>query len=190
MKIVLLAFFYAALAVPAAAQVVPILVKEPEAARLVTAKLVIEQILPASQRDAMVEAMLKPIMANVSQSVATLDFKKLTGSNSIREDVFKRFIDDEQERSLTQAKQAMPLLADAMAKAYARRFTEQQLADLRVFFDTATGRAYVLESMSMMSDPDVMSVQTGMITKSFEGFQERLASFVQGLKSGRARSGS
>ena len=134
--------------------------------------------------------MLKPLMATITQSVAALDFKKLTGTNADADDAMKRFLADEQDRSLTQFKSDLPLLADAIAKAYSRRFNEIQLSDLKSFFDTPSGRVYVRESMSMMTDPDVMNVQTAMITKSFEGFQVRLALLVREIKTRKRPAGS
>src|SRR3546814_2191675 len=43
-----------------------------------------------------------------------------------------------------------------MAKAYARKFTADQLGELNGFFATPTGQAYASEWMAAQADPEVM----------------------------------
>jgi hypothetical protein len=43
-----------------------------------------------------------------------------------------------------------------MAKAYARKFSADQLTELNAFFATPTGRAYAHDWMAMQADPEVM----------------------------------
>lgn len=49
-----------------------------------------------------------------------------------------------------------PDVREAMAHAYARRFTVEQLGDLDHFFATPTGAAYASESVTLMMGPDMM----------------------------------
>lgn len=48
-----------------------------------------------------------------------------------------------------------PTMRDALAHAYARRFTAAQLGDLNAFFASPSGKAYAAEAMTIYSDPDV-----------------------------------
>ena len=50
-----------------------------------------------------------------------------------------------------------PGFKEGMAKAYAIRFNEAQLADIGAFFATPTGRLYAQENIKLMADPQVMS---------------------------------
>ncbi|SEM69958.1 hypothetical protein SAMN05192583_0909 [Sphingomonas gellani] len=50
-----------------------------------------------------------------------------------------------------------PGVRDALASAYARRFTADQLGELRRFFATPTGRAYAADSMTLMASPEMMA---------------------------------
>lgn len=49
-----------------------------------------------------------------------------------------------------------PDVREALAHAYARRFTVEQLGDLDRFFQTPTGAIYANESLMMMMGPDMM----------------------------------
>ncbi len=52
--------------------------------------------------------------------------------------------------------QVEPDLRDGLARAFARRFTVEQLGDMNRFFATPTGRDYAAQSMLMMMDPEVI----------------------------------
>jgi hypothetical protein len=49
-----------------------------------------------------------------------------------------------------------PDLREGLSRAFARKFTVEQLNDLNRFFATPAGRAYAPDSMLMMTDPDVI----------------------------------
>ncbi|HEY1604539.1 MAG TPA: DUF2059 domain-containing protein [Allosphingosinicella sp.] len=49
-----------------------------------------------------------------------------------------------------------PNLREGLARAYARRFTAEQLTEMNRFFATPAGSAYASESMLIMMDPDVI----------------------------------
>jgi hypothetical protein len=49
-----------------------------------------------------------------------------------------------------------PAMREGLAKAYAIRFNDQQLADIAGFFATETGAYYATESMLVFADPQVM----------------------------------
>ncbi|UAB78350.1 DUF2059 domain-containing protein [Erythrobacter sp. SCSIO 43205] len=50
-----------------------------------------------------------------------------------------------------------PGFKEGMAKAYAIRFDDAQLADIAAFFATPTGKLYAQENIKLMADPQVMS---------------------------------
>jgi hypothetical protein len=53
-----------------------------------------------------------------------------------------------------------PAIREGLSRAYARKFTAEQLADLNRFFATPTGRFYASESMLTMADPEIMAQMT------------------------------
>ncbi|RJY09653.1 DUF2059 domain-containing protein [Aurantiacibacter aquimixticola] len=62
-------------------------------------------------------------------------------------------------------------MREGLSKAYAARFTADQLADIAVFFATPTGQVYAPESMALFADPRVMSA-------SMEAMPAMLGSFA------------
>ncbi len=69
----------------------------------------------------------------------------------------------------------LPTMLDAMAKAYARRFTLVQLKEMSVFFATPTGQAYLMQAPTIMSDPDVGVWMNQLMTRSMHRLPEQMA---------------
>jgi len=59
---------------------------------------------------------------------------------------------------------------EGLAKAYAVRFDDRQLADIAAFFATPTGRVYARESMALFSDPQVMQASMKALPTMMSGF--------------------
>jgi hypothetical protein len=166
---------------PAGAQTAPV-AAAPDAARLAAAQALIEQIMPADRREAMIEQMVRPMIANAREAMANAPmFADMTRDNPKLATAMNGFMDEEFERSIATTKAAMPALFDAMARAYARRFTLDQMRDLSNFFRTPSGRFYVETAPTIMSDPDVMAAQRAMMTQAMSGMQERMAKLVETL---------
>ena len=165
----------------AAAQTAPV-AAAPDAVRLAAAQALIEQIMPADRREAMVEQMVRPMIANAREAMANAPmFADMARDNPKLATAMNGFMDEESERSIATTKAAMPALFDAMARAYARRFTLDQMRDIGDFFKTPSGRAYVETAPTIMSDPDVMAAQRAMMTQTMSGMQERMAKLVETL---------
>lgn len=66
-----------------------------------------------------------------------------------------------------------PPIREGIARAYARRFTAAQLAEMNAFFATPTGSAYAAESFAMQYNPEVMAATMQampvMMTKIMSG---------------------
>lgn len=65
-----------------------------------------------------------------------------------------------------------PQIRDAMAKAYARRFSAGQLSDLDRFFDTPTGSSYASEMMMVHMDPEIMAATSAMMPELLKQMPE------------------
>lgn len=61
-----------------------------------------------------------------------------------------------------------PGVRDALTKAYARRFTVDQLTTLHAFFETPTGQAYARESVAITMGPDMVEATQAILPKIVE----------------------
>ena len=62
-----------------------------------------------------------------------------------------------------------PAMRDGLSKAYAARFTMDQLGEIKAFFDTPTGGLYARESMAIATDPQFMSSMMGAMPGMMAG---------------------
>jgi hypothetical protein len=151
-----------------------------DAGRLVQAKRLIAELAPPEKRDAMIDSIMRPMMANIRHGLEdSAEYRSLFADQPQLRDVMVKFIDAETEHSIKLAREAMPALYEAMATAYARRFSTEQLNELERFFETPTGQAYAAQAATIMSDPDIMAAQRAMMTKSLDGLQDRLRAMTR-----------
>ena len=61
-------------------------------------------------------------------------------------------------------------MREGLAKAYAVRFDDNQLADIATFFATPTGSVYAKESMALFSDPQVMQASMKALPAMMSSF--------------------
>ncbi len=152
----------------------------PDAGRYALAKEVVALIMPEDQREAMMRAMMTGVMANMRDGIRQM----LAGQklNDAQRSVIARFIDEQNKLSQDQAIAALPALLDAMAKAYARQFSTTELNDLKAFFTSASGQAYIRKSPTMMADPDIAAVQRQMMESSMKRLPADMTKMVEELK--------
>ena len=146
----------------------------PSPDRLAAAKELIAILLPAEQRDAMMEQMISAMLTNVAAGAKQRPDVKAAFDDPRIAEVFDRFLARVQSDATAQLKAEMSNMAEAMARAYARRFSEDQMAEMKAFFDTSTGQAYIRESMGIMSDPDVAAWSRQSMAKSFQRMPQQL----------------
>ncbi|AQR74894.1 hypothetical protein BXU08_15610 [Sphingomonas sp. LM7] len=167
--------------VPAAgagAQTAPPVAAAPEPARLVAAQALIEKFMPGDRRDAMIEQMLRPMLENMRGAMFDDAMFGDIKSDPKLSAAVDGFVKAEFERAIVLMKATMPAMMDAMARAYARRFTLDQLQSLNAFFDTPAGRAYAEQAPSLMGDPDVLAAQRMMMTQAMAGMDQRVDAFA------------
>lgn len=56
-----------------------------------------------------------------------------------------------------------PKVREAMTRAYARKFTPVQLAEMNAFFSTPTGSYFASENMALASDPEILAAAQGLM---------------------------
>lgn len=152
----------------------------PEPARLAAAQALIAKIMPPDRVNEMIDQMMRPMVANLRSAMMQSPglqeaFDKMPKAKA----ALDKFVDDEFARSIALTKESMPAMLDAMARAYARRFTTAQIAEIGAFFDTPTGKLYATQAASLMTDPDVLAAQRTMMMKAFEGIQQRAQAMAQ-----------
>lgn len=189
---------------PVAAQAAPAPAEtstEIDPARLVAAQQTIDHIFPAGTYGRIMDGAMKAVMDNVMGSIGKMQMRDLGAIGGLDEkqldDLGQGTLDDimaiydpafHQRMDITMKimmgemttlmTQFEPGIRDGLARAYARRFSADQLADLNRFFATPSGRAYAADSMLLFMDPEVMQkMQAFMpqmmkqmpgITKKFE----------------------
>lgn len=147
--------------------------------RLVAARALMDLTLPPDRRDAMIEQMIAPMMANIRDGLRQApQFAELQRRDPSLGDALERFMARQQARSFALLRTMMPDMIEAMAKAYARRFTIAQLDEVSTFYQTPTGRIMREQMPTIMSDPDVASWQRAMMTRSMETLQADVAEFI------------
>jgi hypothetical protein len=162
---------------PATAEPAPV-----DPVRLVAAKAVIDQIMPPATREQMIEAMIAPTLATISQTV-TNDPKmaELLGEDSKAQASFTRFMERQNARTMSDLRRELPAMVEAMSRAYARRFDERQLKEISAFFATPTGKTYLEQSPGIMSDPDVLAWQRRLMSKSMSTIHEDIETLSKEL---------
>jgi hypothetical protein len=167
-------------------------------ARIPAAEQVVARIFPPGTYAKMMNDTMKPMMDNIMGSfmdVPMSEIAKLSGlpaeelpamgEGSLRE--VAAILDPAfEERTRLMSNVTMQLVADMMveveptyraglARAYAARFTEAELADLAAYFATPTGAKYAAESMLINTDPQVMSTMNEMVPTMMRLMPEMMA---------------
>lgn len=163
--------------------------------RLAVARGTVDYIFPAGTyariMDRTLNAMIQPMMDGFGQ----IPLRDLAGLGGLSQDQVAKIgpgtlkqimeIIDPAYQQRTQAMMAgmfhelgglmagfEPTMRDGLARAYARRFTAQQLGDLNAFFATPSGKAYAAESMTIFTDPDVTSAMQAFMPQMLKQMPE------------------
>jgi hypothetical protein len=122
-------------------------------------------------------------MNNMMQGITrNPEFQSALDSKPGARDVFNRFADRQQEIGLADLRAHFPAMFDAMAHAYARRFTIDQMHELEAFFGTPTGQFYMSQANQIMSDPDVAAWQQSIVTRTMARMPEEVAGLQRDIE--------
>ncbi|TAD84666.1 MAG: DUF2059 domain-containing protein [Sphingomonadales bacterium] len=167
-------------------------------ARIPAAEQVVARIFPPGTYAKMMNDTMKPMMDNIMGSfmdVPVSEIAKLSGlpaeqlpqmgEGSLRE-VMAILDPAFEERTKLMSGMTMQLVSDMMveiepsyraglARAYASRFTETELADMAAYFATPTGAKYAAESMLINTDPQVMATMNEMMPTMMRLMPEMMA---------------
>ena len=155
-------------------------------ARLASAGKLIDIVMPAEQREAMLGGLMQAMTLNMTKAMeGNQDVAALFKDDPRARAIFERFMARQQTESIETLRESLPGMIEAMRRAYARRFTVAQMDELSTFFATPTGRAYMAQGMSIMSDPDVAAWQQSVMTRTMARMPEQtraLAAEILALK--------
>ena len=148
----------------------------PDPARVAVARKLMDQIMPPATRDQMMASIMTGMSRNMvgamrgnPEIAASMD--KLPGAQG----VFDKFMERQIAASTQDLIAHLPSMLDAMAIAYARRFTLVQLNEMATFFATSTGQAYIAQSPTIMTDPDVGKWMNDLMTRSMQRMPGQMA---------------
>ena len=174
-------------------------------ARLAIAEQTTAALIPTGSIEKMLDnmygRMFRTLMGEFSgQSDLMLSIKTGVESDQIAalDDATKTQIADlfdphrkEREEQITRL--VMPLIREALAdmeppmraglaKAYARKFTGAQLADVNTFLATPTGQLYATEWMALQADPEVMVAVVKAVPPLLTKFMDRAPEIEKDFK--------
>lgn len=180
-----LALVAAAVVLPtaAAAQTAAVAPSDIDPARLAEARKLIEIMMPPAMREQMVDG----IMASVSQTMTKMlmddpAIQRTLAAKPGARDVLERFMDRQQKATAEVLRKSLPDMLDAMAKAYARRFTIPQLREIGAFFATPTGQLYIMESSKILGDPDIAGWLQQFMRSRMEQMPDEVSTLEQELE--------
>ena len=171
-------------------------------ARVPAAQSVVLKLFPEGTYTKMMSESIGPMMDGIMGSIAgspTIVLFELTGitPNQLSEvdeanlsDAVALLDPNMGERNAEITDLTMSLISDVMvkmepsyraglARAYAVRFTEEELADLDAYFATEIGKKYAAESFLIFADPQVMSAMNEMMPAMMETMPAMMGSIGQ-----------
>jgi hypothetical protein len=135
--------------------------------QLAIANQVIDLSFPPEGRHATLMSMADTMTDQVRAAVAEVT----GGDNEAMTAIMQRFLDRMRVLTDRAIAEHSPALFAAMARAYARNFTRDELVQIRAFVSTPTGRKYLQKSMEMLADPDVARANTVYMTSIFTAME-------------------
>jgi hypothetical protein len=164
-----------------------------DAARVGSARTLLNVIVPPAKRDAMIDTIMRGMMGNIMQTFeGSPELKSIFESDARAGEIFTKLMKSQQEKSITLLKANFPGMIDAMTNAYARRFTTAQMSEMQRFFETPTGQTYIDQAPTIMTDPDVAQWQRDLMGKSMSTMGSDIQAAMAEIKAlkPKAKSGS
>ena len=165
-------------ATPALAQDAPL-----DVARVASAKVLLDVVMPPAKREAMIDGIMRGMMSNITQMMTSSPEMTAAFNGDERATaIFAKFMTRQQEDSIKMLKENFPGMMDAMANAYARRFTTAQMADMQTFFETPTGQVYIDQAATIVTDPDIAKWQRDLMAKGFARLPKDVEAMMAEIK--------
>jgi hypothetical protein len=160
---------------PAAAPAAAAAPAELDPEQVALAEEVVTLAFPPERRQAMFASVMESMMAQMRSAV--FDSSGLHDPGV--EPILDRFLARIQAQGARSIAAASPALFKAIARAYARAFTRDELIQIRTFIATPTGAKYLQRSSEMLSDPDVAKANTDYMQRFLTDVQPLQAEFLR-----------
>jgi len=127
-------------------------VAEPSPANLAIAREFVDITMPPESRQAMMQQMTDAMFAQARDGLS-----RAAGdlSDPTLQHAWNRYLERARTATRELDNESMPAIIEAIARAYARMFSHDELVQIRAFASTPAGRRYFLHSPDLLSDPDV-----------------------------------
>jgi hypothetical protein len=137
-------------------------------ARLAAARALVAVLLSAEQREEMMASAVNNL-ASVKIGVDKLDLSpaKRAAYQGVRARIHALLLDD--------VRTAMPQLTEAYVRAYARIFTVDEMASIKVFAQTPAGVKFVHDGPALVKDPDIAAWYRALAIKTDSQLQAEFA---------------
>jgi hypothetical protein len=176
----------------------PTVSSEPiDPARLEAAQRVVIRILPDGTYAKIMAASMDLIMKSATDAIGNMPLAQLAQIGGLEQEEVARLGDGKLKElmaiidpafdqrtnlmmksmmgSMTEMMTAMePSVRVGLNRAFARRYSLDQLNDLNRFFDTPTGQKYAADTMLIYTDPEVMAAMQAMMPKLMEQMPEMM----------------
>lgn len=202
MKSLILAAAFVAAPVAAAQPAAPasVAADDVDPDRLALATVTVSRILPEGSYARMMDSSMDEMMDGMYQSMFDLnagDMLKGSGRKEIDPKVAKLSFRELMEKCDPHFAERLsithrvtwdelrpviismePDVREALARAYAKKLTAEQLADTNRFFETESGRVYAAESFALWVDPEItatLAALTPRIVEAMPAIMEKVA---------------
>lgn len=149
-------------------------------AKLAEAHAILDVAFPPDRREDMLDKLQSDLFAQMMPKRA--DWMQEPGVKKIVDD----FIAEAKAQQRAVYAKHLPEQVDAMASAYAHRFSLAELKDIDAFAHSPAGRHYFSESLAIVGDPAVAKVNAAAIadirsvTEALvPGFKDKLVTYVK-----------
>lgn len=124
---------------------------EPSPENLAIAREIVDISMPPDSREAMMQQMTDAIIAQAREGLS-----RAAGdlSDPAAQLFWDRYLERAREATRDLDNESMPAIIEAIARAYARMFSHDELVQIRAFALTPAGRRYFLHGADIFSDPD------------------------------------
>ncbi|MBW8783873.1 MAG: DUF2059 domain-containing protein [Novosphingobium sp.] len=130
--------------------------------RLALSREIVDVAFPTGEREAMfggvIRAMLDQLRANAANQIADAGLRT----------VVERHIAGLPERLAPVTDKHIPMLIDAMANAYAREFSLDELKEIRAFAGTPAGKHYLARNTALLADPHVEAANQAYLNEAMQ----------------------
>lgn len=136
--------------------------------RLAKARIIVETSMPIEQRDKMFHQMLDAMMSNMIGGMMQGDpqLAKSLKTNTEAAKLLASFVERQKKLALEDLTETGPEMVEAMASAYAKRFSLAELTEVEAFVATPTGARFFQAGTQILNDPAVAEWQRKLFAKA------------------------